>query len=197
MMIGDPSIFAIESEMSITYERLGARALGFFVLYVGGKRYGVRASDATLLANAFDSVEERISDRGKHLVGTLAHRSAFEIALAYRCEFYGETQYDFYCELPAEEFASYFSRREGHITWAPGCDEAFDDSSYVMHFDVDDRIRLIAFKSGDFNLTGPDSLVEPNSLSEAWLSADVFYGILQEWHTAFLAEWNASDKKAT
>jgi hypothetical protein len=182
MMIGDPSVFAIESEISVAYESLSLMALGFFVLHIGGKRYGVCASDATSLGRAFESVEERIWDRGKHLVGTLAHRSAIEIALAYRCEFYGETQYDFYCELPAEEFAFYFTRREGDIVWGPGCDEAFDDSSYILLFDVDDKVRLIAFKAGDLNLTGPDSLVEPNSLSEAWLPAGCIL-----WHLAGMA----------
>ena len=50
MIIGDPKVFAIESCISIAYEELGARALGFFVIHIGGRCYGVREPDATWLA---------------------------------------------------------------------------------------------------------------------------------------------------
>jgi hypothetical protein len=33
-----------------------------------------------------------------------------------------------------------------HILWAPDGDAAFDDGSYILQFDVDERVRLIAFK---------------------------------------------------
>ena len=52
------------------------------------------------------------------------------------------------------------------LVWAPDGDEAFDDGSYVLQFDVGDRVRLIAFKR-------PDSEVDPASLREIWLSSDV------------------------
>jgi hypothetical protein len=65
MMIGNPGIFAIESEISRAYERLGLRALGFFVLHVGGRRYGVYEPEATMLANSFDDVQERIASAAR------------------------------------------------------------------------------------------------------------------------------------
>lgn len=64
MICGDPLRFAIESEISHAYPDLGSRALGFFVLHVGGLSYGVRAPDATLLACSLDDVETLIAERG-------------------------------------------------------------------------------------------------------------------------------------
>ena len=52
MMFGIQEIFGIESGVAQAYERLSFRALGFFVLHVGGMRYGVFEPDATLLANS-------------------------------------------------------------------------------------------------------------------------------------------------
>ena len=66
MLVGDPSKFAIESSISIAYEELGARALGFFVIHIGGRRYGVHEPDASWLACSFDEVERRLAERGTH-----------------------------------------------------------------------------------------------------------------------------------
>jgi hypothetical protein len=48
------------------------------------------------------------------------------------------------------------------LVWAPDGDEAFDDSSNVLQFDIADPVRLIAFKR-------PDSLVD-NSSNSRWSS---------------------------
>ena len=73
------------------------------------------------------------------------------------------------------------------LVWAPDGDEAFDDGSYVLQFDVGDRVRLIAFKR-------PESLVDPTSVREVWLSSDTFYSTLREWRNTFLAEWESLPK---
>jgi len=64
------------------------------------------------------------------------------------------------------------------LVWAPAGDEAFDDGSYVLRFDVGDRVRLIAVKR-------PDSQVDPASVREVWISADIFYNALQ-WRDTFM-----------
>ena len=69
----------------------------------------------------------------------------------------------------------------------PDGDEAFDDGSYVLQFDLGDRVRLIAFKR-------PESLVDPASVREVWLSSDTFYNALREWRDTFLAEWESLPK---
>jgi hypothetical protein len=67
------------------------------------------------------------------------------------------------------------------LVWAPDGDEAFDDSSYVLQFDVGDRVRLIAFRR-------PDSRVDPASVREVWISSDIFYNALRHWRDTFIAE---------
>ena len=52
MMIGDPGISAIESEITQAYEPVSVRAMGFFVIHMGGRCYGVRRPDATMLARS-------------------------------------------------------------------------------------------------------------------------------------------------
>ena len=48
MIVGDTQVFAIESEITEAYASLGLRALGFFVIHVGGSRYGVYDPNATM-----------------------------------------------------------------------------------------------------------------------------------------------------
>lgn len=78
--------------------------------------------------------------------------------------------------------------RSGRIVWAPDGDEAFDDSSYVLQFDIDDQVRLVAFKAQH------SDLFDRNTLCEVVLGADEFYGILAQWRDAFLSDWNAMPK---
>ncbi|MGD9724686.1 MAG: Imm42 family immunity protein [Pirellulales bacterium] len=66
MIVGDINRIGIESSIAQAYEHLGMRALGLFVLHVGGQRFGVYAPDATMLACSFDSVVQRIEHRGLH-----------------------------------------------------------------------------------------------------------------------------------
>jgi hypothetical protein len=73
------------------------------------------------------------------------------------------------------------------LVWAPDCDEAFDDGSYVLQFDTGDRVRLNAFRR-------PDALVDPASVRESWLSSDIFYNALREWRHTFMAEWESLPK---
>lgn len=75
-----------------------------------------------------------------------------------------------------------------HINWAPDGDAAFDDGSYVLHFDVGDQVRLIAFKCNE------DNRPAPSSLSDKWLPADEFYDVLHQWQQAFEAEWLVTPK---
>lgn len=74
------------------------------------------------------------------------------------------------------------------IMWVPDGDEAFDDGSYILQFDVQDQVRLIAFRSGQ------DCLYDSPSLTEMWLALDHFYDVLERWRTFFEAEWASLPK---
>jgi len=181
MIVGNPSILAIESGVTQAYERISLRALGFFVIHVGGRRYGVYKPDATMLACSFDEVNNRIGDRGGHIVPFAATLDAGKIADAFLSAVYADVHDVRYFNIPWRDFCKMIY--SNHIVWAPDGDAGFDDGSYVLQFDVQDRVRLIAFKNGG------DHLHDPSTLSEVWVTADNFYTVLQQWRNAFEAEW--------
>jgi len=186
-------VFAIESALTIAYERLSLRALGFFVVHVDGRSDGLGAPDSTMLACSFDSVKRRIADRGNHLAPFAAKAEASEIANALnRAPYVDSQEKELLLGISSHELAGlvYADR----LLWAPDGDEAFDDGSYILQFDVDARVRLIAFRrSSGF-------AYDPASFSDLWLPSDTFYGILQQWCEAFEADWiampNVSDRGA-
>jgi hypothetical protein len=187
MTVGDSSLFAIESEITRAFERPSWRGLGFFVIHVAGQSYGIRSPGQTMLACSFDQIEARITRRGTH-EAPFAEAAAIDIADAYTSAVY----------LDNHENEMYFGMSEAQFTktlytkslvWAPDGDEAFDDHCYVLQFDVGDRVRLIAFKR-------PESLIDPTSLREVWLSSDTFYNTLREWRDTFLAEWESLPKNS-
>jgi len=187
MIVGDPASLAIESSISKAYLRPSFLALGFFVIHVGGRCYGVRSADATMLACSFDEVNKRLTERGRHHAPFAGEAAAREIADAFRHAFYAPDQED------AEFFG--FSYHDfgvlihsNGIVWAPDGDEAFDDGSYVLQFDVGDRVRVIAFRSSE------SGSYEPGMLKDVWLKGDDYYGILQKWTDGFEDEWRNAKK---
>jgi hypothetical protein len=184
MLVGNPSLFAIESSITHAYERLSFRALGSFVIHVGGRSYGRRSTDSTMLACSYDEVERRIAMRGSHTAAFASEKGA-EIAAAFRNALFAERLQDSYFGISRADFSDLiWSRR---LAWVPDGDEAFDDGSYVLQFDVGDRVRLIAFKSRG---EGHD----PATLVDVWLLAEDFYFVLQRWHDAFETEWASTPK---
>ena len=82
MIVGNPTEFAIASEMTVAYERLSFRGLGSFTIFVGGFQYGVLDHHATMLACSFDEVERRIRNRGMHISPLGIETSSEAIATA-------------------------------------------------------------------------------------------------------------------
>lgn len=187
MIVGDPSVLAIESHITTAYPQQGLRGIGFFLITIKGQTYGVRENDATALANSFDEVGQRIVDRGNHTSPILCESNASVVANAFiralYCNGDGEESY---LGLSRSQFsdAVYANR----IIWAPDGDSAFDDGSYVLQFDSGDLVRLIAFKR-----CGEDSY-DPSTLNDLWLPQEDYYGILQTWHSRFENEWSVLPK---
>lgn len=191
-LVGNPQIFAIESCITNAYANLSLRALGFFVIHVGGKCYGVRKPEASLLASSLHTVQRRIARRGMHAVDLGAEADALKLAEAVidasyyepipDAKFFGRSPEDFRHALVSED-----------VIWAPDGDAAFDDGGHVLHFDVGDQVRLIAF----VNPANREDLAA--SLAEVWLSAEAFYGCLDAWQRQFVLEWKTKvgDRKAS
>jgi len=178
MIIGDPSIFAIESGITKAYERASLLALGFFTLHIGGLRYGVLEPEASMLACSLGAVEDRLLRRGTHLAPFAFGVTGEEIADAFRNAVYA----------PDQEEKSFFGMRHSdfldliysrHLVWAPDGDEAFDDSSYVLQFDLGTQVRLIGFRSTE------DFHHDSATLRDIVLDSEVFYSVLQDWLRAF------------
>jgi hypothetical protein len=185
MIIGDPSAIAIESSITEAYERLGQRALGFFVVHILGNSYGVREADATMLGCSFGAVQDRIAARGTHTATFSAEPNACLIADAFCASIYDmDREHEVFFGMPCAELERNFYDKD--IAWAPDGDEAFDDGSYILQFDIDNDVRIIAFRRGD----------EGNLLDVADLriSADHFYRVLDDWQRVFESEWIAAPK---
>ena len=182
MIVGDPDTFAIESGITKAFERLSFRALGFFVIHVGGRRYGVHEPDATMLALALDDADRRLAFRGKHNAPFASVPDASKIAHAFRNACYAEEQEDSFFDIDVQEFRGLI--HSNHLDdWSPNAiDEAFDDGSYILQFDVGDRVRLVAYKSKGWSY-------DPETLKDIWVPADDFYSILHRWRKAFETEW--------
>jgi hypothetical protein len=191
MIVGNPPVFAIESGITEAYERLSFRSLGFFVIHIGGRSYGRRAPDSSMLACSFDEVESRIAERGGHTAPFSAEPDAGKIADAFLNAVFADEQEESYFGIPLPEFCELFYTASRDCKWAPDGDEAFNDGSYVLQFDVSERVRLIAFKCKEGYRHDPDTL------SDLWLPADDFYQTLQHWRDAFEAEWAAAKKVGT
>ena len=192
MIVGNPDVFAIESEISTAYERLSFRALGFFVIHIMGRSYGVKKPDASLLACSFDEVGMRIERRGHHTPPFAMDSNPSEVAHAFRRVLYdGCGEGELFFGMHGPQFSDVV--RSNRLEWAPDGDEAFDDGSYVLQFEDENWARLIAYKSiADKNTVGPT--YDPSSLRDVWLSQDDFYGVLQTWKDGFETQWVALPK---
>jgi Immunity protein 42 len=187
MIVGDLNTFAIESEITLAYDRLNEVALGFFAVHIMGRCYGVRKPDATMLADPFNEVVKRITKRGSHNPVFPMTATAANIAYSFRRAIYDESKDgELFFGMSVRQFTNAIS--SNRLEWTAYCDEAFDDSSYVLQFEDDNQVRLVAF-------TGtPDFRYDPTSLRDVRLSPDAFYGILQEWHERFRNEWSSWPK---
>jgi hypothetical protein len=188
MMIGNTALFAIESGITQAYDRPSLRALGFFVIHIGGRRYGVYKPDATMLACSFDEVTARIAARGNHVASFALEANAGEIADAFQAAIYAEEQDESYFGIPLIAFRNVFYHEGMDVMWSPDGDAAFDDGSFILQFDVEDRVRLIAFSCNE------PYRHDPTTLRDVWLPAMDYYRVLREWVAAFEAEWRAAPK---
>lgn len=108
------------------------------------------------------------------------------IADAFRAAVYGEEYGKPYPGFALDQAAQIFI--SSRICWAPDGEETFDDGSYVLQFDSGSRVRLIAFTLRE------DGKYDPPTLTDIWLESDHFYGVLQDWRSRFLGDWELLPK---
>jgi hypothetical protein len=180
MTIGDKNRFALESHIETIAPSLGHVALGFFLIHLESKEYGVRKSDATMLGCSTQAVEDRIRSRGKHVGPFGLNIPALALAQATVDLLYADESESHYFGVDASTLEK--SLLEGQLLWAPDGDEAFDDGSKVIQYDEFDLVRLIGFRYHQ------DFQVAPESLADVIITADEYYGVLLEWKERFFRE---------
>lgn len=184
MIKGNPNEFAIESTIDDVFPQRSLMALGSFVIHVAGRVYGVRSPTATMLACSFDGIKRRVNRRGKH-EAFFAKENADCIVKQYVSTYFGDNEGHEGClsNLNVEEFRS--AIEGGELVMAPDGDAAFDDGSHVLHFDMGEHVRVIAFKNEI------DENMRLQSISETTLDALAFYVTLEDWLQSFSGEWIA------
>ena len=180
MIVGDRELFGIESGITGAFPGNPHLGLGYFTVHIGGRSFGVKEPDVSMLGCSLNEVTARLAGRGTHRWPRLSNLSAVAIVEAFLDAIYRETTRDVYLGLTKTEFIGAF--QEGNFQWAPDGDEAFDDSSYILQFDVDDKIRLIAFKKSEH------AVDVANSVMELWIESELFYSILSAWRDHFTAD---------
>jgi hypothetical protein len=125
-----------------------------------------------------------LSDRGLHRF-PFAESDAAALADGYREAIYGtEDEWNGNrWDIDRDSFCHHI--QTSRIQWAPDGDEAFDDSSYILQFDIGEQVRIIAFQCTQ------GLHHDPGTLREMWIPEEEFYGILREWQHAFLSEWKS------
>lgn len=186
-MVGDPRVLALESLLDVALPSRGQLGIGHFLIHVGGREFGLRSRDATLLACSFDEVTRRAQRRGSHSAPFARGAPASEIASAVRRALFLDAPEDERI-LGLTPKALTAAIHENHLLWAPDGDSAFDDGSYVLQFDEGNAARVIAFRASS------QVPYDPASLREVILPSDSFYAALQRWAAEFAAEWLRTPK---
>lgn len=127
------------------------------------------------------SISHGGADRGQHQIDFLINLEAHEIAKGFCSAMYGSEGGDTGAlDISPSTLLDCFYEKK--IVWAPDGDQVFDDGSHVLQFDVGEKIRLIGFRNSDETKSMRDTV------SEYWMKADEFYGILDRWVRCFNLE---------
>ncbi|SUC82802.1 Uncharacterised protein [Pannonibacter phragmitetus] len=184
---GNQKKFAIESGVENFLSRPSQRALGYFIIYVKDKIYGVRKSDATLLACSFDAIQRRLERRGTHVSSFGFDLSAGELVHHVYSSIYEDPQnFESVKRFTLDQIRDDLIRRE--LIMAPDGDAAFDDGSHIVQFDCDNQVRLVAFRNPSLDSS------EVHSIDELYIDSDEFYKILENWRDSFIYFWEKEFK---
>jgi len=186
ILIGDKRRFAIETGFAPQSGRKIATVYGLFRIWIDGLGYGIDQEDATCLANSYEWLKYRLDNRGTFVGVDWSNKSVQEIL--------GSARYEIYGRIGATAESCEPFRR---LMMAPDGDEAFDDGSTIIQFDVNNVVRLVAGRTSAMNsvealdrATYRDEYSrllrwEPGTLRDITFDADVFYDTIRQWLSAF------------
>lgn len=176
IVLGHSDSFMLDTCVSFIYpgNRI-TNAIGWFNIWISGHRYGCHEPDSTALAHSYDCVGAIIRNRGGH-TSALSEYSADDVALRLGGACFGDLEFTEVQGMSSDELYADVIRRR--LWWAPDGDEAFDDGSNVILFDVGAHVRLVGFRMTD----DAESVVD---VHESTVPEAVFYDLLIEWRNGF------------
>ncbi len=189
MIYGAVETFALESGVSAFLPELGQMAIGFFNIHINGRRHGVYDMEASLLASSYFRVTERLQEKGEHVLPSNMGKSSLDFVRSFRYLHYGINTIGADSEI-LNNGCDVDRVFDNNLMWAPDGDEAFDDGSHVFQIDEkDNMVRLIAFNNS------LDEAEFVDSITELYIESRRYYGVLEDWSTAFRTLWENSAKR--
>lgn len=166
MIFGDKGSFAIEIEVNNFFhdEYVGE---GKFVIYINNQRYGIDNEYATTFLCIKDELFLFLNNL-QNSIEELLRFSSTEISIAYYCQNY--------CDVDLSKLNDNLLNLTKHlVAWSP--ESAFDDGSYIIHFDYGDKTRIIGFKSC---MIKDKCMVQKDSVNEVFIKREEFERIIRE-----------------
>lgn len=189
-LLGDPSRFAIEYQLSKASNEQPWLASGYFCLYIGSFRYGVVEEFVELLNCVYNGICERISRAGTHRVdldggtpGPVEIATLFEQTCALDHGPFPIYGYDDPLELN-------YAFLKAEVEWNRWCGACFDDGSRILQLDEDDDVLLIGHKTKH----ELPSLYVPDTFRYVRIPAVEFYALLDAWCVAYREDWERMPK---
>jgi hypothetical protein len=166
MIFGDKRSFAIEIEVNNFFhdEYVGE---GKFFTYINNQRYGIDNEYATTFLYIKDELFLFLN-KLQNSIEELLLFSSTEISIAYYCQNYSDVDLSKLNE-------NLLNLAKHLVAWSP--ESAFDDGSYIIHFDYGDKTRIIGFKSC---MIKDKCMVQKDSVNEVFITRVEFERILRE-----------------
>lgn len=165
MVLGNKNRFAIEVNVNNLFhdEYIGE---GNFIVYINNFSYGLREEYATVYLCIIDILKNFYLELKNINLG-LDKYSKNDIAMYHYMQKYGE--------IDPSGYDKFLLQKTQHlIEWLP--ESAFDDGSHIIHFDDDETVRLIGYKSCSID---EHFCVEESSVSEIVIPRIEFSEILK------------------
>lgn len=166
MVFGDKNSFAIEVEVNERYDDYFIGD-GFIVVYIKNICYGRKEKLATSFPCSVKQLETFIKNNINNGID-LNKYTKDDIAFSYYIQNYSDLDLSMYNK-------DFLFKTKCLTTW--DFDEAFDDGSYIIHFDYGDKTRIIGFKSC---IIKDKCMVQKDSVNEVYIQREEFVRILGE-----------------
>ncbi|MBB4100454.1 hypothetical protein GGR46_004026 [Sphingomonas kyeonggiensis] len=182
ILVGNPEMLAIESCVDEFVAQKSQMGIGYFLIHVGGRQYGVKKPRACVMGNSYNEIVSRISQDGKHILNSSSKIDSKELSIYILNSIYnrgfegGVIPSQWSKEIDDNLYAN-------ALIWAPDGDSAFDDGSHVVQVDDGQFARITAF----INAETQDEF--ENSISDVILRRETFYETLGAWAREFDGQW--------